>query len=78
MSVLMGPCTSPNEKYFHDLLTPENFGTLEDNDIWVFAGPNWAEDKEKIIASGNQALIDSLPTMEHLPNNPVQAVQAYG
>jgi len=74
----MGPCTSPNPKYFADLLTPDNFKTLEENDVWVFGGPNWAEDKEKIIASGNQALIDNLSTMEHLPNNPVQAVAAYG
>ena len=59
------------------MYNPTNFNFLKDNDIYAFAGPNWEEDKAKIMASGNQALIDSIGTMEGLPNNPVQAVAAY-
>jgi predicted alpha/beta hydrolase len=29
MSVLMGPCTSPNQKYFFDLYTQENIEFME-------------------------------------------------
>lgn len=77
MSVLMGPCTSPNQKYFVDMYNPTNFNFLKENDIFAFGGPNWEADKAKIMASGNQDLIDSTKNMEHLPNNPVQAVEAY-
>ena len=78
IAALWGPCTRPNEKYFVDLYTEENWSFMLDNGIWVFAGPNWDRDKAIIEASGPQALVDGIPTAEGLPNNPLQAVAAYG
>lgn len=71
ISALMGPCTSPNQKYFVDMYTEENWKFLEDNGIYVIAGPNWEQDKETILTSGPQSLIDMVPTVEHLKNNPI-------
>ena len=78
ISALLGPCTSPNQKYFTDMYTQENWDFLTSNGIWVIAGPNWARDKAIIMENGSQSLIDTVNSTERLPNNPIQAVAAYG
>lgn len=78
ISALLGPCTSPNQKYFVDMYTKENWDFLTSHGIWVIAGPNWARDKAIIMAEGSQSLIDTVNSTERLPNNPIQAVAAYG
>ena len=77
VAALMGPCTVPSLKYF-DVYTEEVQNFLNDNDIYVIAGPNWEHDKEIIMASGIPELIDAIGSLEHLDNNPTQAIFAYG
>lgn len=77
VAALMGPCTSPNAKYFKDMYTESVWSFLIDNGIWVMAGPNWARDKAIIMESGPQELIDMISTAEGLPNNPIAAIAAY-
>lgn len=60
------------------MYTKENWDFLTDNGIWVIAGPNWARDKAIIMEKGSQSLIDTVNSTERLPNNPIQAVAAYG
>ena len=52
----------------------------------MFDGPNWEEDRAKIYGTNTngpvdpapQIVQDSIPAIEHLANNPLQAVAAYG
>ena len=68
---LMGPCTSPNPKYFLDVYTEENMSFMEENGIYVSMGPNWESDKAKIMADGPESLKDFASTMEGLASIPV-------
>ena len=52
VAALLGPCTHPNQKFFTDLYTEENWSFLEENDIWVTNGPHWEEQREIIVAEG--------------------------
>ena len=73
----MGPCTSPNQKYFDGMYTKANWDFLTDHGIYVIDGPNWEADRAVIMAEGSQSLIDTILSAEHLANNPIQAVAAY-
>lgn len=78
ISALLGPCTSPNEKYFKDVYTPEVWSFLADNDIYVIAGgPDWDAKLELIQNDSPQIMKDTIGSLLHLPNNPVQALAAY-
>ena len=71
VSALMGPCTSPNQKYFLDMYTEENWNFLTDHGIYVIDGPNWEADRAVIMAEGSESLIATILTAEHLANNPI-------
>ena len=77
VAALMGPCTTPNQKYFGDMYTKENWDFLQENNIYVIAGPNWEADRAKIMADGPEILKTSIASLEHLMNNPIQAAAAY-
>jgi len=83
VAALMGPCTTPNQKYM-DIYTYENWKWFMDNNIFVIDGPNWEEDRAKIFGTNEgpknpapQSVQDAIPGVEHLANNPLQAVAAY-
>ena len=48
-----------------------------DNDIHVFAGPNWENIKVTIAEKCNPEVVELAAKLEHLPNNPLQAIEAY-
>ena len=60
IAALMGPCTSPNQKYFTDLYTYENWKWFMNNNIYVIDGPNWEEDRAKIFGT-NEGPKDPAP-----------------
>ena len=78
VAALLGPCTTPNPVWFAPIYTKENMDFLAQNNIYVIAGPNWEADRAIIMAEGPQSLKDTVPMLERLPNNPVQALEAYG
>lgn len=71
ISALMGPCTTPNKKYFEPLYTKENMDFFSENEIWVISGPNWTRDRAIIMEKGSQSLIEATKTSEKLANNPI-------
>lgn len=71
ISALMGPCTTPNKKYFLPLYTKENMDFFSENEIWVINGPNWTRDRAIIMEKGSQPLIETVKTSESLANNPI-------
>ena len=78
---LMGPCLTPNTKYFEELYLPENWKCMTSNGIYVTGGPNWEADRAKIEA--DPACPEafkapaSLDYFGSLINNPIQAVASY-
>ena len=46
---LMGPCITPNTKYFGELYTPECWNCLTSNNVFAVGGPNWETDKVTIM-----------------------------
>ena len=46
----MGPCITPNTKYFTDLYIPEVWSCFERNNVYAIGGPNWATNKASIEA----------------------------
>ena len=77
IAAMWGPCTYPSKTYLDPTYTKENMRFLEENNIWAFSGPNWSEQRELIVNSGIQGLIDGLGLMDGLQNNPVSAVSSY-
>jgi len=43
----------------------------------IAGGPNWDENLANIMANGPEPLKQLMGTVQHLPNNPVQAMAAY-
>lgn len=79
-AVLLGPCDCPNTEYFADVYSQRAWEFLDANQIWVIAntaGYDWNEKKQVILNSGIPELVESLPSLEGLPNNPTQALAAY-
>ena len=80
-AVLLGPCDCPNPIYFADVYSQKAWEFLDANQIWVISntvGYDWNEKRQVILDSGIPELIESLPDLEGLPNNPTQALAAYG
>ena len=78
VAAMLGPCTSPSPGYFVPLFTKEIVDFMDENGIWVISGgPDWAAKRELIMNSGIPDLVEALPSIEGLKNNPVQAVNAY-
>ena len=84
MAALFGPCTSPNQKYFKNFYNYENWSWFVDNNIFVIDGPNWEEVRAKIFGTNDgpknpapQSIQDNIAVIEHLENNPTQAMAAY-
>jgi len=50
---------------------------LYDNDIVVFAGPNWENIKALIAEKCSPEVVELAASLEHLPFNPLQAIEAY-
>ena len=77
----MGPCMSPNTKYFNDLYTEPIWNCMMRNGIYVTGGPNWESDRKK-IEDDPECPADfkapaSLDYIGSLINNPIQSVAAY-
>ena len=77
VAALMGPCTTPNQKYM-SIYTYENWKWFMENNIHVLDGPNWTEDRAKIFGTNEgpknpapQSVQDAIPGVEHLANNPL-------
>lgn len=79
-AVLLGPCDCPNAVWFAPVYTQRAWEFLDANQIWVLAntaGYDWNEKKQVILNSGIPELVEALPSLEGLPNNPTQALAAY-
>lgn len=78
---LMGPCLTPNTKYFKELYLPDNWNCMISNGIYVTGGPNWESDRKKIEDDPNcPAAFKAPASLDYfgsLLNNPIQAVAAY-
>ena len=79
VAALMGPCITPNTKYFSELYTPEVWNCLTSNNIYAIGDPNWDANKATILADSAcpQSFKDQLDYYGGLENNPIQAVAAY-
>ena len=60
-----------------DLYTEENVRFLLDNEIYVFAGPDWEEQQALIMEKGPQSLKDNIGSASGLPNNSLRNIGAY-
>lgn len=79
-AVLLGPCDCPNAVWFAPVYSQRAWEFLDANQIWVLAntaGYDWNEKKQVILNSGIPELVEALPSLEGLPNNPTQALAAY-
>ena len=77
VAAFWGPCTIPNQKYFKDLYTAENWNFLYENEIWATGGPDWDRAYKVIMESGPQYLKEQADYYGSLPATPMQAVASY-
>ena len=76
ISVMLGPGTTPNTKYF-EAFTEETVNCFKDNNICVMAGPNWEKERPIIMAQCPTIFTDRLDYYETAKNTPIQAVAHY-
>ena len=76
ISVMLGPGTDPNTKYF-EAYTAETYKCFKDNNICVMAGPNWEHDRPILMATCPKVFTDHLSYYEGAANTPMQAAAHY-
>ena len=76
VAVMMSPAAYTTEKYVASIYTKSHWNCMKNNNIWVFGGPDWVNQR-KVLKNTCNFSDDDLGNLDVLPNNPIQVIAHY-